>query len=287
MAAALFFFVIVLIIVVVAAVSSKTPERTLTIVIPDPPRPPPFVDEGTETFDPSLAQTLDLLPAPTRGMPRRHFMAPAVGVTHANSDGSSRQKLIVLHAEPGMAIDLRRERHNPVDPNAIGVFLRNGAQLGYLTAELAAEISERVDGGHHYYSAKINEISKTDIYRVLLQIEVATRWLDYIGDRRELIAEVAKARRTGDYGDVENRLLADIESREAIARKHVRQPGGVSLIPWCHERLAIIYRRQKRYADEAAILTRYCDFQASIGGTVDPVLTERRQRALQLAERQN
>jgi hypothetical protein len=63
-----------------------------------------------------------------------------VGVTHKNSDGLDRQKLI-RRCEVGEGLILRREPRNPVDANAIAVHCSSGQQLGYLPADLAASLA--------------------------------------------------------------------------------------------------------------------------------------------------
>lgn len=65
------------------------------------------------------------------------------GVTHANSDGTSRQEIVErLHRHSHA--DLRRERGNPVDFNAIAVYSRLG-QVGYLPADLSARLAPTLD----------------------------------------------------------------------------------------------------------------------------------------------
>lgn len=71
----------------------------------------------------------------------RDFNTKVVGVTFGNDDGTSRQDIIKT-CKPGDDIIFK-----PVPtveyPDAIGVFNKNGKQLGHINAELAAELKEK------------------------------------------------------------------------------------------------------------------------------------------------
>jgi len=80
------------------------------------------------------------------------------GVTFSNADGCSRQRIIEgLSKHPwGLYwLQLRRERDNAYDPNAIRVdAIRVGnrsAQLGYLPRELAQVLAPEIDTGKEVY----------------------------------------------------------------------------------------------------------------------------------------
>jgi len=74
------------------------------------------------------------------------------------------------------------------------------------------------------------------------------------GDRiRELL-------RAGETAEAERILLECVEATEregAVVLPGFRKPLGVA--PAYYERLAILYAKQKRYADELAILERYAE----------------------------
>jgi hypothetical protein len=55
-------------------------------------------------------------------------------------------------------LDLDHEQDNPHDPNAVRVLRRTGEQLGYLQAELAAEIVSKSKRGYRF-EAFITDIS--------------------------------------------------------------------------------------------------------------------------------
>jgi HIRAN domain len=74
-----------------------------------------------------------------------------VGVTHENSDGTDRQKVI---QKCGLFENLALEHQddNPHDSNAVRVCRKNGQQLGKLNSVLAGEIVEESERGYHFRS---------------------------------------------------------------------------------------------------------------------------------------
>ena len=58
---------------------------------------------------------------------------------------------------------------------------------------------------------------------------------------------------------------------------------GFGVAPWYYEQLAIIYRKEKRYADEVAILERY-DAQPKAPGAKPKVLADRLMKARKIAK---
>ena len=78
-----------------------------------------------------------------------HFHTKIVGVTHKNSDGSSRQKLI-RNCRLFEDLRLNHEENNPHDPNAVRVCRENGQQLGYLNAGLAEEVVSKSSKGYRF-----------------------------------------------------------------------------------------------------------------------------------------
>src|SRR5215470_3215511 len=88
--------------------------------------------------------------------PVRHFHTKIAGVTHRNRDGSDRQELI-RECQVFEPLDLEHEAVNPHDPNAVRVLRKTGEQLGYLRAELAADIVSKSKCGYRF------EVFITDI----------------------------------------------------------------------------------------------------------------------------
>ena len=79
-----------------------------------------------------------------------------------------------------------------------------------------------------------------------------------------------------NYEDAIPLLYALVDTTENEAK---RTDGGVA--PWCYEKLAAIYRNQKRYSDEVAILERF-EGQPKSPGAVPKKLAERLLKARQL-----
>lgn len=79
-----------------------------------------------------------------------------------------RNKIIRKHCHTGMDVQLRREPHNPHDPNAVSVWISvqgflgaKSKQIGYLKSSHAKRISEVLDANHSLW-AQIDEIYAPD-----------------------------------------------------------------------------------------------------------------------------
>ena len=79
----------------------------------------------------------------TKGERLRPFITKVVGVTHKNSDGTERQK-ILEDCKVGEELSLI---HQPTkqDQNAIKVCRQDGQQIGWPNQILATEIAPRLD----------------------------------------------------------------------------------------------------------------------------------------------
>jgi len=73
------------------------------------------------------------------------FHSKIVGVTHHNSNGTSRQKHLKRLSE-GQTLRVVRDRDNEYDPNAIAVY-DGRRQLGYLSRDLAEQFASVLDNG--------------------------------------------------------------------------------------------------------------------------------------------
>lgn len=80
------------------------------------------------------------------------FYTKVAGVSYDN-----RQPRIAA-LQPGDPLILTREPGNPHDPHAIAVTTREGAQLGYLSARLAARLAPSVDIGERY-AATVSQVT--------------------------------------------------------------------------------------------------------------------------------
>jgi len=86
----------------------------------------------------------------------QHFRTAVAGVAHNNRDGTSRQE-IISRCSVGERLRVKHEKDNPVDPNAVALLRQNGEQVGYLKADLAAEIVQKGAQGWRY-AAVIQQI---------------------------------------------------------------------------------------------------------------------------------
>jgi len=73
----------------------------------------------------------------------------------------------------------------------------------------------------------------------------------YYTDHVERVKQFKREKRHAEAIDLLRKL---VDATEAEARTAGR---GWGVAPWYYEQLAIIYRKEKRYADEVAILERY------------------------------
>jgi DNA polymerase-3 subunit epsilon len=106
------------------------------------------------TWAPRQAEPIDpvavarLLPGMADGLEiSREFPDSAAGVTFANNDGSSRQRIIANGVAPGIQLRLYYEPENPADSNAVAVCLPDGRQIGYLRQDVAWQVCAAVKQG--------------------------------------------------------------------------------------------------------------------------------------------
>lgn len=81
------------------------------------------------------------------------FYTKVVGVTFEGRQG------VVSSLEAGTPVELRRQPHNPVDPQAIAVTTLAGQQIGFLRKQIAAELSPCIDAGTARYTATVTEVT--------------------------------------------------------------------------------------------------------------------------------
>ena len=84
----------------------------------------------------------------------RSLFTKVAGVTKTNDDGSNRQQIL----QDWRTLQLIRDPSNPYDRNAVKICLSTGQQIGFLSAELAAEFAPKIDKGKRI-EAVITEIT--------------------------------------------------------------------------------------------------------------------------------
>ncbi len=70
----------------------------------------------------------------------------------------------------------------------------------------------------------------------------------------DTVETIKQLKREGRHSEVIQLLLSSIEAVEREARVAGE---GWGVAPWYYEQLAIIYRKERRYVDEVAVLERY------------------------------
>ena len=96
----------------------------------------------------------------------RAFHSKVAGVTAKNDDGRQRQHYIRTYCRAGMPLRLVREPSNQFDKNAIGawitarafIFFTSEVQIGYIGADVAAELAPHMDRGESV-TAAISEVT--------------------------------------------------------------------------------------------------------------------------------
>lgn len=82
------------------------------------------------------------------------------GLSHLNSDGTSRQNYL-LFCKVGQEMMLVRDGRNPYDPYAVKVCNENGQQIGFIPQVMTRDFAPRLDRGEGY-SVVIKEITDPD-----------------------------------------------------------------------------------------------------------------------------
>ena len=98
-------------------------------------------------------------------MERRIFTVSIVGVTHENSDGSSRQQ-IISRAKAGDAVKFVREYQSEFDPLAVAILNSDGKQIGYLPK--GDRLASHIDSGGEVKA----KVKKASIYA----LECVDQW---------------------------------------------------------------------------------------------------------------
>lgn len=93
------------------------------------------------------------------------------------------------------------------------------------------------------------------------------------------VDDIKQLKRDGNIAEAVELLLQLVDAVEAEAAAN---RWGVA--PWYYEQLAILYRKEKRYPDEVAILERYLN-QKKASGVKPGKLAERLAKARELAQR--
>lgn len=186
-------------------------------------------------------------------------------------------------------LELEREPGNKYDINAIkvigcskGFFGTKRRFIGYVPKEVSRVI---VEGG---YCGQIRpRLLKTYVgnqgyVEILFQI-LGPKVMKY-QYRQTGATEVEQVEQLIQEKKFEDAIKLLFRFVDATEKKAKRTGEGVA--PWYYEKLAIIYRKQKLYKDEVAILERY-ERQPKAPGALSKKLAERLLKARQLRDRQS
>jgi hypothetical protein len=117
-----------------------------------------YPDEGGEVW---IAGYTVVDPATGRYLARDSPELAARGLRVVGVAGAGRHHADALAsaaAEPGRRLELRRDRANPHDPNAIAVHGDGGGeQLGWVPREVAAELAPELDQGRPWSAVALRE----------------------------------------------------------------------------------------------------------------------------------
>ena len=75
---------------------------------------------------------------------RDDFYSKVAGVTF---DGRQR---FIPGLRAGQELEYRRDRYNPYDGNAVGLYDAFGNQIGFLSREVASQVASKMDAGKRY-----------------------------------------------------------------------------------------------------------------------------------------
>ena len=96
----------------------------------------------------------------------------------------------------------------------------------------------------------------------------------------EHVERVKQLKRKGQH----NKAIKLLQKLVTATEAESKDSGGSSgVAPWYYEQLALIYRKEKRYGDEVAILERY-DRQPKAPGATPAKLAKRLKRARSLQD---
>lgn len=214
------------------------------------------------------------------------------GVSHRRQDAVSFAKA------KNIWLEFERDQENQYDKNAIkmigcskGFFGTKRRFIGYVPKDFATNIVE-----NDFLSQTKPRLLKTYIgdngyVEILFQLlgskgkksEYTSKKSYEYEDSAQYIDRVKQLKNEKNYSEAIELLLKLVNDTKQDAK--AKGPGwGVS--PWYYEQLAILYRKEKRYNDEVAILEQY-ENQPKAPGVSQQKLADRLLKARELRDRKN
>ncbi len=181
-------------------------------------------------------------------------------------------------------LELERDTGNRHDPNAIKVFGCNkgffGTKrrfIGYVPKEVSRAIAEGGYLGQIRPRLLKTYVGDQGFVEILFQVlgpkgkkyefrQTNTPKGDHCSDFVDRVEQLVQKEKYDDAIQLLHTLVASTEKEARKAREGVA--------PWYYEKLAIIYRKQKRYEDEVSILERF-EGQPKSPGALPRKLAER------------
>lgn len=170
-------------------------------------------------------------------------------------------------------VELLPEPTNKYDKNAIvvlgcwrGWWWTSRRPIGFIPRGLAQTVAE--SGLFPVIQPRLKMTYLSAYYFVEVQIQLVgpkDKYADFVNPTvpenikhyTDVVEAVKAFKSTKRYAEAESLLLQILPS--------VEKDNEYGIAPWYHEQLAIIYRKQKRYADEVAVLERYARAEKAPG----------------------
>jgi hypothetical protein len=165
----------------------------------------------------------------------------------------------------GSWLEFEKEENNEYDKNAIKVIGCKGDKR-YFIGYVPKETSQLIFDGN-YWGQVIPRLYKTYVGHDDF-IEITFQLLGKVGKKYEFLqTEKVIGNDVSDYVDRVKQLMQDRKHTEVIelllklvdqTEMDAKKEGkGHGVAPWYYEQLAIIYRKEKHFADEISILERF------------------------------
>lgn len=191
-------------------------------------------------------------------------------------------------------LELEPEPSNRCDPNAIkvlgcfkGMFGGKRLHVGYVPKEISGALANGGYVGDVRPRLLKTYMSQGGFVEIFFQLigprDLTYKYRDHARSGSHyttIVDRVKRLKREERYEEAIGLLEELVEQTEEEA---VAQGEGWGVAPWYYEQLGIIYRKQKRYVDEVAILERYAN-QPKAPGKGPEKLRKRLERARELLE---
>jgi hypothetical protein len=157
-----------------------------------------------------------------------------------------------------------------VDAIIVGGWRRANGGEGHFGVKLDLPVGDEVEDDES--SEETNVVSTNDESGG----ESESHYTDSIGEIQRLKRE----------GRDEQAIALLLQAVDATERESQEKGPGWGVAPWYYEQLAVLYRKEKRFADEVAILERYAA-QEKAPGVGPQKLAERLEKAKALLLKKN